>query len=113
MEDPFAVDYEDILQAGPQDSAAALIGFLSEELPYAWLDVYLRTTPRPTNVVRMFHNEFRYMYDYYHQLERDGTVPLSPDIEDRVVAVYGCAQPPKEARDNSRMKVGSAPRRGP
>jgi hypothetical protein len=44
------------------------------------------------------------MYDYYHQLERDGVVTLSPEIEDRVVAVYGCSQPTPEQRDSSRMK---------
>jgi hypothetical protein len=42
-------------------------------------------TRHPVNVVRLYHGAFRYVYDWYSELERT----YSETIEDRVVGVYG------------------------
>ena len=98
------IDYEEILKAAPNGDHAAVVAFLLKELPWVWKDAYLATTRRPTNLCRLYHGEFRYIYDNYSELEKKGTLPYSPVIEDRVVAVYGLSHPTDQARDTVRLK---------
>lgn len=90
-------------------STEAMITFLLEELPYLWFDKYKEMTPRRTNVVRIRHNTFEYIYDDYASLQASGVVPYDPNVEARLVAVLGRSEPRKEVRDDYRLKgwVGS------
>lgn len=42
------IDYEAFLADAPRGALADVVAFLSEELPYAWLDAYERVTQRST-----------------------------------------------------------------
>jgi len=64
---------------------------------YIWRDAYLEMIPRETNIVRFHYSTFEYIYDDYASLEATGAVPLSREIEARLVAVSGLSSPPKES----------------
>ena len=97
-------DYAAIIHSAGECSNEELEDFLSEELPYVWLDHYLATTSRQTAVTRFFHGRFEYFYDDYATLEQTGAVPYSSLDEARLVAVIGRSAPQQTKRDDNRLR---------
>jgi hypothetical protein len=98
------IDYLPIIDKVIDCTAEEVISFLLEELPYLWRDTYEKMIPRRTNIVRLRHNAFEYIYDNYSYLEATGAVPYDQIIKDRLVAVLGLSGPRKAARDDYRLK---------
>src|SRR5216683_2483025 len=98
------IDYDAILSDFLDRKTEDLASFLTEELPYAWLDAYLASMPRPTNIVQFHFDTFVYVYDDYASLETTGAVPYRADTKARLVAVYGHSAPKKTKRDDGRLK---------
>jgi len=81
-----------------------IVSFLLTELPYMWRDAYLGLTPRLTNIWRLRHGSFEYIYDDYETLEMSGVVPFNPIAEARLVGALGQSKPTKKVRDDYRLK---------
>jgi hypothetical protein len=98
------IDYQFILAEAGKHPDKTITAYLIEELPYRWCDVYKKMSPRQTNILRIQHNNFTYIYDAYSWLEVEGIVPFDPNKESRLVAVIGQSDPSKKARDDYRLK---------
>lgn len=98
------VDYPNILAEANDRPNEKLIALLTEELPHVWCGAYRKMSPRLTNIVRVRHNSFEYIYDAYTWLEVTGVVPYDPHKESRLVAVLGLSEPGKKARDDYRLR---------
>jgi len=81
-----------------------MTSLLMEELPHVWCDEYWKMSDRQTNIMRVQHNNFSFIYDAYTWLESAGTVPYDPYKESRLVAVLGLTDPSKKVRDDYRLK---------
>jgi hypothetical protein len=57
------VDYDRVLAAAPSQDHAGLEEFLSEELPYVWLDEYIAMSPHQQNIHRIPAEGFEYLWD--------------------------------------------------
>ena len=99
----FSLDYQAILQQARGTLEETIIA-LAAELPRLWRDAYVRTSNRETSMVRILDGSFEYLYDNYSYLEVSGTVPYSPTMEDRVVAVCGRSAPIPKRRDDYRLR---------
>jgi hypothetical protein len=77
---------------------------LQRELPYIWLELYSRMTPRQTNVVKIHHGTFDYIYDDYATLEATGAVAVDSITEARLVGAIGFSQPVSHRRDDGRLR---------
>ena len=66
------IDYEALLSDFIDRKKEDLALFLTEELPHTWLDAYLASMPRPTNIVQFHFDTFVYVYDDYASLETTG-----------------------------------------
>lgn len=106
------IDYDAILREFLDHKPEGVASFLKEELSYAWLDAYLRSMPRPTNIVQFHSDTFVYIYDDYASLETTGEAPYRKDMEARLVAVYGHSAPRKRKRDDGRLKGWVGPTEG-
>lgn len=100
----FTIDYQKILSESPDSDLDKKIKFLTDRLPYKWLEHYKNMTPHLTNVCRFYYGEFEYIFDHYTELEQKGIASYNPKIEDRVVAVFGRSSPINKNREPSRIK---------
>lgn len=98
------LDYRSFLEEVGDCSVEEMIAFLLEELPFLWYDAYKEMTPHKTNVVRLQHGAFEYIYDDYASLEASGAVAYDANAEARLVAVLGQSEPRKAGRDDYRLK---------
>ena len=78
--------------------------FLTGELPYVWLDEYMAMLPHQQNVHRITVEGFEYLWDMSGELVRDGIVPASEAVDDRLIAAHGLSRPAAEARQGSRLR---------
>src|SRR6266852_7525849 len=106
------INYDGILSDWLERKTEDIASFLTEKLPYAWLDAYLASMPRPTNIVQFRFDTFIYVYDDYASLETTGAAPFRADTEARLVAVYGYSAPKKTKRDDGRLKGWVGPTEG-
>src|SRR5580658_3764424 len=100
----FAVDYARFVVAFDGAGFATLAEYVAEELPYVWLDAYLRLTSRPANALRVALGSFVYLFDDYASLEATGAVPRDTTSEGRLIAAFGISSPQASARDDYRLK---------
>jgi hypothetical protein len=100
------VDYQAVLGGAPPADLEAVIGFLTEELPYCWCDAYRVMTPRPTYISQIRCESFDYIFDDLQTLEALGEVPTSATAESRLVAVLGrsAPRPRSRTRDDRRLR---------
>lgn len=101
---PSILDYRSFLEEVGECSVEETVAFLLEELPYLWRDAYMEMTSHRTNIVRLRHGAFEYIYDDYASLEASGAVPYDLKAEARLVAVLGRSEPRKTGRDDYRLK---------
>ena len=95
---PPRIDYSRILSAASSQDYAGLREFLTGELPYVWLDEYMAMLPHQQNVHRITVEGFEYLWDMSGELVRDGIVPASEAVDDRLIAAHGLSRPAAEAR---------------
>lgn len=100
---PCSLPYETLLLRAAERGVDAG-SYLRDELPYLWLDTYLKTTQRPTNVMIFTHGTFDYLYDDYATLEATGAVEADGIAEARLVAAIGVASTNTKSRDDSRLR---------
>ena len=74
------LDYRCVLAQAGERSGETLITFLIEELPHVWCEAYKEMSPRQTNIMRVRHNAFSYIYDAYTWLEAAGDVPQGMSV---------------------------------
>lgn len=96
--------YRSLLEEIGDCSVKEMIAFLSEELPFLWYEAYKQMASHKTNVVRLQHGTFEYIYDDYASLEASGSVQYDPKAEARLVAALGHSEPRKTGRDDYRLK---------
>jgi hypothetical protein len=99
------IDYHELLASAHANTVDEAASFLAEELPYEWRDEYVAFCDRQTDIVRIQHGTFEYIYDDYRSLEKKGLVPPSPTAEARVVGVCGMSAPlAKPGRNDTRLR---------
>jgi len=86
---PSRIDYPRILAAAPAHDYAALREFLTDELPYIWLDDYIAMLPHRHNVHRIPVEGFEYLWDMSGELVQQGVVAASAAVDDRLIAAHG------------------------
>lgn len=106
MELPLAyrVDYQALLVRAVPATLEGVCAYLSEELPYAWMEAYARMTPRQTNISRIQLGTFEYVFDDLATLEAIGEITVSMTAESRLVGVLGRSAPRPRARDDARLR---------
>jgi len=98
------IDYNGILDLYPDCQQSQLIVHLQEKLPLPFRDAYQEMTGRQTDIVRVRHNTFEYLYDHYPELQSN-EIPIAHSIvETRLVGVLGCSLPQKTRRDDYRLR---------
>ena len=97
------IDYQKILRSGKPKDTESLVSFMLDELPYVWRDVYLSFAKRATDLVRISHGSFEYLFDDCPASEVSGSVS-TPRQDPRVVAVYGRSQQNPSSRDDYRLR---------
>jgi hypothetical protein len=103
--DSSQIDYDALLAAAPGGGdPAALLSFLQEELPYAWLDAYVRMSPHRHNVHRITVEEFEYLWDLSSEFVQQGIVLAAEAVDDRLIAAHGISRVNPEARRGSRLR---------
>ena len=80
--------------------------WIFDELPYTWEVRYKQMTNRPTLLLRIEYQGFLYYYDHFVHYEQKGAVPLSDEIEDRVIGVVGKSVPAPSNRKASSWRAG-------
>jgi hypothetical protein len=98
------IDYQEILGSTKFHDTESLISYLFDELPVIWKDVYLSFAKRQTNLLRINHGSFEYLFDDYATLEVSGAVLPDTHHEARVVAVCGRSQQNLSSRDDYRLR---------
>ena len=98
------IDYDGVLASAPKQEGISLREFLTEELPYVWLDAYITMLPHQHNVHRIPVEGFEYLWDMSGELVRQGIVPASAAVDDRLIAAHGLSRPAIEARNASRLR---------
>ena len=89
--DSWAIDYRALLKdAKTMQEKRNCLGNGVTELA---TDIYKRLIKRPTLVDEIEYGSFWYGFDNYSWLELKGKVPLSDEIEDRVIYVVGSSTP--------------------
>src|SRR5215468_10568294 len=92
------VDYEALLDDRPGESPGHVVSDLIDHLPYMWRDLYVAAVSRPTNIVQVRSRTFKYIFDFYSELEATGEIPYDQTVEDRLVGGFGISEQPREAR---------------
>lgn len=98
------LDYRSFLGEVGECPIEETIAFLLEELPYLWRDAYREMTSHQTNIIRMRHGAFEYIFDDLDSLEASGAVPYDLKAEARLVAVIGRSEPRERQRDDYRLR---------
>jgi hypothetical protein len=98
QQNPYYVDYDQILPRVASDELDSIICKLSEDLPHEWVDAYKLANRQQANILRITHDGFEYLFDHSSELVLKGEVTKDSAVEDRVVAVHGCSQPTDERR---------------
>jgi hypothetical protein len=100
------IDYQSLIKNAPPGTESEAIVYLAEQLPYLWRDAYQASTALVTNIMRIRHGSFEYIYDDYETLEATGVVPKHPTAESRLVAVFGTSQAQAQAkgRNDGRLR---------
>lgn len=99
------VDYASLRAQATSPLPNEVIRFLWGELPFAWLDAYMRGTPGRVNVHRIRVGQFEYLFDFQKELLNKGGASFDSDsIEDRVVAVHGQSKVLKRRRSDHLMR---------
>lgn len=94
----FAVDYDAILQAGPQLASGELTAYLMRTLSDAWLSAYGDMPGSSSNVLEFEDRGFRFLFDLTSVLD-------DPDkADDRVVAAFGVTFLQPHERDAGRIR---------
>lgn len=104
--EPALVDYVALTTEAAELQGEELISYWIEQLPYFCRDEYLASTLRPTDILRVTHGAFEYVFDHYTQFEANGTVPYSTWEEDRLIVVCGRSCQPRRPRrrDDTRLR---------
>jgi hypothetical protein len=97
-------DYCKLLAAAPADDYEGLRVFLTDELPYVWLDDYIAMLPHQHNVHRIPVEGFEYLWDMSGKLVQQGIVPASAAVDDRLIAAHGVSRRAADARKDSRLR---------
>lgn len=97
-------EYAKILEAQCNLEIEQVINHLITILPFLWADIYRKQSNRMTDLCRIKLGSFEYIFDDYATLEMKGTVPMTPIIESRLVAVFGKSIPAVRKRDDSRLR---------
>ena len=92
-QNPYHVDYNQILASVASDELDSIICKLSEDLPHEWVDAYKLANGQRANILRIAHDCFEFLFDHSSELVLRGEVTKDSAVEDRVVAVHGCSQP--------------------
>jgi DNA/RNA non-specific endonuclease len=102
--DPPRIDYSRILTPAPAPDYPAMCAYLTEELPYVWLDEYITILPHQHNVHRVPVEAFEYLWDMSSELVQQGIVAASSAVDDRLIAAHGLSRPATEGRRDSRLR---------
>lgn len=101
---PARIDYDRILAAAPSHDYAGVQEFLTDELPYVWLDEYIAMSPHQQNVHRIPVEDFEYLWDMSGELVQQGIAAASAAVDDRLIAAHGLSRPASEVRNGSRLR---------
>jgi hypothetical protein len=99
------IDYECALKPCSADPSNPPALLLPEKLWLLWRNAYIEMTGRQTDIVRIRHNSFEYIYDHYPELQPAGSPPCSDvTVEPRLVVAFGTSSPSRRGRDDGRLK---------
>jgi hypothetical protein len=101
---PPRIDYSLVLATAPSHDYAGLREFLTDELPYVWLDDYIAMLPHQHNVHRIPVEGFEYLWDMSGELVQQGIVPASAAVDDRLIAAHGLSRRAAAPRKDSRLR---------
>lgn len=102
-------DYSSLVAESAALKGEELVSLWTEQLPYYCRDEYLTSTLRPTEIVRIKHGTFEYIFDHYTLHEANGTVPYTIWEEDRLILVCGRSCKPTVARRRDDARLRSRP----
>ena len=73
-QNPYHVDYQQILEGISSDELGSIIRKLSDELPHDWVDAYKLANGQQANILRIMHDGFEYLFDHSCALVLRGQV---------------------------------------
>lgn len=103
-QNPYQVNYDQILATVASQDLELIHLELSEELPHDWVDAYKLANGQQANIVRITHDGFEYLFDHSSDLVMRGEVAKDCAVEDRIVAVHGCSRPVGARRRDGLMR---------
>jgi hypothetical protein len=100
----FRIDYTYILGQLKSQKNEVSADELGELLVDHWCEQYRLMTPSKTNILQFTVDGFEYLFDFTSELVSRNVIDPKQQVEDRVVAVFGCSKEAIKKRDINRQR---------